>query len=61
MGVSKGQGFTEEPNVYIRSKTGYNATIVPIFNVNRVGDTTQDEVIAPSDSVINVIDCVGKV
>ena len=59
--VSKGQGFTEEPNVYIRSKTGYNATIVPIFNVNRVGDTTQDEVIAPSDSVINVIDCVGKV
>ena len=64
--ISKGQGFTEEPNVYIRSKTGYNATIVPIFNVNRVGDSgigvgDTQEVIPPSESMVKVIDCVGKV
>ena len=58
--ISKGSGFTEEPNVYIRSKTGYNATIVPIFNVNRISDSSE-EVIPSSTSIIKVIDCVGKV
>ncbi len=64
--ISKGEGFVEEPNVYIRSKTGYNATIVPVFNVNRVADSASgaddtQEVIPPSESIVNVIDCVGRV
>ena len=61
--ISKGQGFIEEPNVYIRSKTGYNATIVPIFNVKSVGSGDGEDIpnIPLTDSIIKVIDCVGKI
>jgi hypothetical protein len=55
--ISSGQGFTEFPDVYIQSNTGYNAKIIPIFKVRRV-DETQVEVSA--NQIINVIDCVGK-
>lgn len=54
--ISLGQGFTEFPDVYIESNTGYNAKITPIFNVRRVDG---EEV--PVSQIINVIDCVGKV
>jgi len=75
--VSAGIGFTEKPEIYIQSETGYNAKIVPVFCVNRVGDVAEDDLISttgpdgepirtpPSspagDKIIHVIDCVGKV
>ena len=55
--VSSGQGFTEVPEIYIDSNTGYNAKITPIFKVKRVGD---EEVQIPISKVINIVDCVGK-
>jgi hypothetical protein len=73
--ISSGMGFTERPNIYIESQTGYNAQIVPVFCVNRIGDVPEEELISTSgggkttgssnspigEKIINVIDCVGKV
>lgn len=55
--ISSGQGFKDFPEIYIESDTGYNAKIIPIFNVRRVDD---EEVKVLSTQVINVVDCVGK-
>lgn len=77
--ISPGMGFTERPDIYIQSQTGYNAKIVPIFCVNRIGDVSEEELVStvgpngepivttgsPSspvgETIIHVIDCVGKV
>jgi hypothetical protein len=44
--ISSGMGFTERPNIYIETQTGYNAQIVPVFCVNRVGDVPENELIS---------------
>lgn len=54
--INPGQGFKEFPNIYIESDTGYNAKIIPIFNVRRVDEESQ----VPVNGIINVVDCVGK-
>lgn len=73
--VSAGIGFTERPNIYIQSETGYNAEIVPVFCVNRIGDVPEKDLIptpgggrttgSPSspvgEQIIHVVDCVGKI
>jgi hypothetical protein len=53
--INGGIGFTEDPDLYIKSDTGYNAKLIPVFKVNRVDPDT-----APSAAVVQVIDCVGK-
>ena len=53
--INGGIGFTEDPDLYIKSDTGYNAKLMPVFKVNRV-----DPDKAPSGAVVQVIDCVGK-
>ena len=53
--VNGGMGFTEDPDIYIESDSGYNAKLIPVFKVNRVDPDT-----APSAAVVQVIDCVGK-
>tara|TARA_R100000008_G_scaffold43785_1_gene25395 strand:- start:1492 stop:3780 length:2289 start_codon:yes stop_codon:yes gene_type:complete len=58
--VNGGIGFKEDPKIYIQSDSGYNAELIPTFKVNRVGEVGEDEVIPPT-SLIQVIDCVGKV
>ena len=55
--INSGQGFTEFPNIYIESDTGYNAKIIPIFAIKRVGDK---KIIITPEQVVNVVDCVGK-
>lgn len=60
--ISSGIGFTERPNIYIETETGYNARIVPILCVNRVGDVPEDQFsIDAGETIIHVVDCVGKV
>jgi len=73
--VSSGMGFTERPDIYIETKTGYNAKIIPIFCVDRIGDTPEEELISTpgggkttgspaspvGEKIIHVVDCVGKV
>ena len=59
--INRGSFFTERPQITIQSSTGYNAEIVPILCVNRIGDLDSDKIILPSeDNIIKVIDCVGK-
>lgn len=58
--ISSGEGFTETPDIYIESETGYNALIIPLMCVNRIGDDLDGEEPDPT-KVIQVIDCVGKV
>lgn len=57
-----GLGFDEIPNIFIRSETGINALIVPIFGVIRVGDLPEDQdIIPPGTPIVSVVDCVGRV
>lgn len=61
--LSPGIGFTERPQIYVKSDTGYNAQLNPVFCVNRVGDDTVGEIpsdITP-DKILKVVDCVGIV
>ena len=55
--VSPGEGFTTRPTLTLNSTTGYNAILIPILCVDRVGDT---DVIPDPINPIPVIDCVGK-
>ena len=58
--VAKGGiGFTEDPDLYIQSDTGYNARLMPVFKVNRIGEDIDSQLVSPGD-VIQVVDCVGK-
>ena len=47
------------PKVYIKSKTGFNARIIPKLCIDRVG---VDRLKQPElqDKLISVVDCVGK-
>tara|TARA_R100001594_G_scaffold4931_2_gene16194 strand:+ start:25 stop:2985 length:2961 start_codon:yes stop_codon:yes gene_type:complete len=56
--LNSGSGFNDDVDIYIKSKTGYNAKMIPVFNVKSVGD---DPNLLPDDtSLVQVIDCVGK-
>ena len=57
--INNGEGFKEMPAVYIRSRTGYMAKLIPRLGVVRVGN---DLTTLPNnpEKVINVIDCPGK-
>ena len=57
--VNGGIGFTDDPNIYIQSDSGYNARMMPVFKVNRVGEDI-DAVSVPLENIIQVVDCVGK-
>ena len=57
--INGGIGFTEDPNIYIDSDSGYNGKLMPIFKVNRVGEDIAPDRVS-SDGIIQVIDCVGK-
>ena len=60
--VSGGIGFNEDPKIYIQSDSGYNAKLMPVFKVNRIGEDASPELItaAGTAGIIQVIDCVGK-
>ena len=57
--ISGGEGFKDMPKVYIKSKTGFNARIIPKLCIDRVG---VDRLKQPElqDKLISVVDCVGK-
>ena len=57
--VNGGIGFTEDPDIYIDSNSGYNAKLMPVFKVNRVGEDIAPEAVS-TGAVLSVIDCVGK-
>jgi len=55
-----GEGFTNMPEIFIRSQTGFNSVLQGKLCIDRVGqDAVKDPQI--SDKLVTVIDCVGKV
>jgi hypothetical protein len=56
--VNTGIGFTEVPEIGIDSSTGHNAVIKPVFRVLK-GDELITK-LGAVDTIINVVDCVGK-
>jgi hypothetical protein len=54
--VSSGKGFVERPDIYIRSETGYNARLTPVFCIDRLGDDTDGNL--PDDPLFaGVVSC----
>lgn len=51
--IKSGIGFTEVPSIRIKTNTGFNAILKPVFKVNK----GQNGINIPS---VSVIDCVGK-
>ena len=61
--TNPGSGFTERPEIYIRSETGYNVVLQPVFCVRRIGDDTEGRDLTDQEkfNVIRVVDCVGRI
>ena len=57
--INGGIGFNEDPDIYIDSDSGYNAKLMPVFKVNRVGEDIAPEAVDVG-AIIKVVDCVGK-
>jgi hypothetical protein len=60
--LDEGIGFTEIPNVYIKSTTGINAKMRVLFRVRRIGEDIAEGTVVPEGTpIIRVVDCVGQV
>jgi len=58
-----GEGFTQMPDVYIKSETGFNAELLPVFCIERIAKDEVKEYVEgqTTGQLITVIDCVGKI
>jgi len=56
-----GQGFTEMPEVYIKSETGFNAVILPKLCVERIAKDELKEYQPAKDKLVSIVDCVGVI
>ena len=56
--IKPGIGFSEIPIIEIETETGYNASLLPVFKVNKIGDSEMAGI--PQSQIISVVDCVGK-
>lgn len=60
--INPGIGFIKFPELTIPSETGYNAELIPVFEITRLTDyiKAEKERIILDAQVIKVVDCVGK-
>ena len=62
---SSGSGFQVFPEVIINSQTGFNANIVPIFGIKRIGEGNAFDLaleqIDRGIPIINVVDCTSRI
>ena len=62
---NSGSGFQVFPEVIINSQTGFNANIVPIFCIKRVGEGDAFDLaleqIDRGTPIINVVDCTSRI
>jgi hypothetical protein len=59
--INPGIGFVDYPKITIESEQGINAQMIPVFDIIRIGDLSEDQVIVPpGTNIISVVDCVGK-
>ena len=60
--TSGGEGFTQIPDVYILSETGYNAELKPVFCPDRIArDELKEYDPQGKIQLVTIIDCVGKI
>ena len=61
--IKSGMGFSDYPEIRIKSETGYNAVLLPYLCVNNIGDLPDEErnALAQDGRILQVVDCVGKV
>jgi hypothetical protein len=59
--IDEGEGFTERPEIVINTESGYNAKLIPILCVSRIGDVPEELYKIPKgEKILKVVDCVGK-
>jgi hypothetical protein len=59
--IDEGEGFTQRPEIVINTESGYNANLIPILCVDRIGDVPEELYKIPQgEKIIKVVDCVGK-
>ena len=59
--TNPGQGFTESPDIYIKSETGFNAVLLPKFCVERIADDELIEYKPSEHKLVSIVDCVGVI
>ncbi len=59
--TDSGQGFTESPDIYIKSETGFNAVLLPKFCVERIADDELVEYKPSEHKLVSIVDCVGVI
>jgi len=60
--INEGIGFTTLPEIFIKSRTGINSKLQPVFRVCRIGEDIDDSTTVPEGTqIITVVDCVGQV
>ena len=63
--VQKGCGFTDTPKVRINTRTGFNQELIPLFDIQRIGDGDLEKIALNSldrdnRGIISVVDCVNN-
>lgn len=58
--IESGNGFNRYPDITINTNTGFNAELVPIFCIKRIGDQDPEDIAnsSPNTSILSVVDCV---
>jgi len=56
-----GKSFTSYPRIQVRSNSGFNAKLAPLFSLRRLTQEELDRKQQAGDRIISVIDCVGKI
>jgi len=59
--LAKGCGFTDVPQITVKSETGINANLVPVFSFTRINRAEEAEEATSGLQVVNVVDCVGAI
>lgn len=59
--ISGGEGFTTRPVISIESTTGFNANIIPVMCIDRIGAVDFETVPYKKDKVLHVVDCPGNI
>ena len=63
--VQKGCGFTRVPKVRINTRTGFNQELIPLFEVQRIGEADLEDLALraldrDNRGIISVVDCVNN-
>jgi hypothetical protein len=58
--INPGIGFTDIPEIFVKSKNGYNVKLVPVLKSTRISNL-DPTIVPPGTQIISVVDCVGRI